>query len=474
MRKQVGTQLCITGVLILLTSFAWAAFDADLALAVRELGVALLVSGVGVRSSATAALRVWLGWLGLLLLVPGLFSLPLLTYLRFGSSFTVSFSWLVYWSLGLLASCGAVLMISATERRVGISERQEKLHADLALLMGRAYQAEADPLRVRSGGAFWIALLIAEAVLAVRWSGLPLAKLPALLIACWFVAEATTVLHELAHTLWGMVLGYDVADIRVGGGPSVARFALGSVPVELGLFPSHGRVHFRFGETPAWQGMRRVAWAGPVSGILPLFLGVLGLFFFERGETLFWISLSALLAGLLSLGQLSPELARVDDRLGYTDGMWLFLNEAVRRQTFVLLELANRCAGLPASDEAHALLPRFIDFWDHLQREANEPQSAQLLAALTPVAAAADSPLGESPLCELFALGMLTQRALKDDDLDRLELAVDAYDAGSAPLLLKTRALAVTARALAVPVTPQASLLAERWSRRAVELAALK
>jgi hypothetical protein len=471
MKKSVGNQLCILGVLLLLTSFGWAAFDADLALAVRGLGGALILSGLGVRGSATRAGRVWVAWLGLLLLVPGLIALPLLVFLRFDTHFAVSLSWLVFWFLGLIVLCGVVFLVATIERAVGLSEREEKRHASLALLMGRAYQSKADPLRLRSPGLFWLAVLLAEAVLAVRWSGLPMGKLPGLLLASWFVVEVTVVMHEIAHALWGIIMGYDVTGINVGGGPLVARFALGRVPVELRLLPTHGRVHFRFGETPSWRALRRVAWAGPVSGVLPLLLGTVGMLFFDRVEALFWVSTCAVLAGLVSLGQLSPEIARVDDRLGYTDGMWLFLNEAVRRQIFVVLELANLCAGLPASAEAHALLPRFLDFWARLQDESNEPQSARMLTALASVASDPESsPLSESPMCELFALGMLTRRALKDDDLGGLAVAVDAYVARSSPVFLKLRVLDLTARALLVAPTPQAASLAKRWSRRAVEL----
>jgi hypothetical protein len=471
MKKRVGDQLCITGVILLLTSFAWAAFDADLALAVRGLGGALIVSGLGVRGSASVTGRVWVGWLGLLLLVPGLFSLPLLLFLRFGTELRLSLSWQVFWFLGLVALCGAVLMVSATERALGLSERQARLHANVALLLGRAYQAKASPLRVRSDGFFQLALLLAGCLLALRWSGLPPAKLPGLLIAGWFVAEATVVLHEVAHAVWGVILGHEVAGITIGGGPLVIRFALGSVPVELGLLPLHGRVHFRFGDTATWRGMRQVAWAGPVSGILPLLLGTVGLLYFERGELAFWVSACAVLFGVLSLGQLSPERVHLGHRIEYSDGMWLFLNEAVRRQIFLVLELADLRSGLPASAEARALLPRFVDFWQQLKDEPNERQSTRLLAALA--AAASDeksSPLTESAMCQLFALGMLTTRALKDDELSGLEAAVDAYADGSASPLLKTRALDLSARALLFPLRAEAVPLAERWARRAIAL----
>jgi hypothetical protein len=475
MKKQVGEQVCVIGVLLFLSSFVWAAFDADFALAARGLAGALIVNGLGVRSSATKTGRVLVGWFGLLLLVPALISLPLLAFLHFGTGFKVSVSWLVFWFLGLVALCGAVLMLSARERAVGLSEQQQRLHANLALLLGRAYQSKADPLRVRPAGFFWLAVLLAEGALAVRWTGLPVGKLPGLLIASWFVVEATVVLHEIAHAVWGIISGYEVASIRIGGGPLVARFELGSVRVELGLFATHGRVQFRFGETPTWRGLSRVAWAGPVSGILPLFLGIIGMFYFERSEAAFLVCACAALAGLLSLGQLSPELARVGDRIGYTDGMWLFLNEAVRRQIFVVQELANLRAGLPASAEARALLPRFVDFWERLQHESNEPQRTQLLAALASVASNAESsPLTESVMCELFALGMLTRRVLEDDDLSGLEAAIDAYAEGSAPPLLKQRVLADTAQALASRKKPEAVPLAERWARRAAELSSLK
>ena len=470
MKKQVGDQLCVIGILMLLTSFAWAAFDRDLALAVRGLGGALIVCGLGVRGSGSAIGRVWISRLGLLLFVPGLISMPLLAYLRFATELRLSLSWLVFWFLGLVALCGAVFLLTTRERAVGLSDRQQRLHAELALRFGRGYQAKVDPLRVGAAGYFGLAVLLAEGVLAMRWSGFSSARLPGLLIASWFVFEATWVLHEVGHAVWGIISGFEVAEIHIGGGPSVVRFRLGSVPVELRLLPTHGRVHFRFGETPAWQGLSRVAWAGPVTGVLPLSLGTIGMFFFDRTEAPFWVSACAALAGLLSLGQLSPELARVGDRIGYTDGMWLFLNEAVRRQIFVVRELANLCAGLRASAEARALLPRFVECWELLQSESNDPQRNRLQAAL---AAAANgeqpSPLSESAMCELFALGMLTQRGLEDDDLSGLEIAVEAYDAGSAPPVLKNRVLDVTARALLARPKPEGLLLAERWARRAIE-----
>ncbi|MET0795668.1 MAG: hypothetical protein ABW061_29390 [Polyangiaceae bacterium] len=475
MKKQVGDQLCVIGVILLLTSFVWAAFDADLALAVRGLAGALIVSGLGVRGSVTPAGRILVGWLGWLVFVPALLSLPLLAFLHFSSEFRLWVSWLIFWFLGLCALCGAVFLLAARERAVGLSEQQGRVHASWALQLGRAYQAKADPLRVRSAGFFWPVVLCAEGALAVRWSGLPLGKLPGLLIASWFVIEVSAALHEIAHAVWGIILGYGVASIRIGSGPAVARFALGSVPVELGLLATHGRVNFRFGETPTWHGLRRVAWAGPVSGILPFALGTIGMFFFDRDQTAFLVSSCAVLAGLLSLGQLSPGLARVANRIGYTDGIWLFVNEAVRRQIFVLQELANLRAGRAASAEARAQLPRFVAFWEQLQRESNAPQRHRLLIALASVTSdAASSPLTESALCELFALGMLTQRALADDDLKGLEAAVDAYAEGSAPLPLKTRVLDVTAHALLSPARPAAVPLAERWARRAAELSRLK
>ena len=438
MKKQVGDQLCVIGGLLLLTSFAWAAFDADLALAVRGLSGALIVIGLGVRGSATQAGRVVAGWLGLLMFVPALIALPMLAFLHFGTQLRLALSWLVFWFIGLVALCGAAFLLSAKERRVGLSEQQQRIHARFALLLGRAYRAKADPLRVRPAGYLGLAALVAEGALAVRWAGLPLGKLPGLLIAGWFVLEFSLVLHEVAHAVWGIISGYEVASIRVGSGPR-ARFTLGAVPVELGVLPAHGRVHFRFGETPAWRGLRRVAWAGPVSGILPLALGVAGMFFFDRNETGFWIAACAAFGGFSSLAQLSPELVRIGDGIGYTDGLWLFLNDAVRRQVLVLQELAKLRAGFSASAEARAVLPRFVEFWERLQRQPNEPQRAQLIAALGSVTSNAEaSPLTESALCELFALGMLATRALEDNELSALETAVDAYAERSAPLPFKT------------------------------------
>jgi len=407
MKKAIGNQLCITGVLILLTSFAWAAFDAELAFAVRSLGAALIVSGLGVRVSALSFGRVVVKWLGLLLLVPPLFALPLLSFFQvMGQSLLPHQGW-CFWFLGLLAACGVVFVVSGSEHAPGLSAKQQRAYDELAWRLGRAYPSTADVLQTRWHGFLLPLYVAAGCAFAVGGAGLPSARLPVVLLGSALIVAATNALHELAHTLWGMVMGYDVTEIRVGGGPVVLRVPLGSVALELRLLPVHGRVRFAFNETAALRGLRSVAWAGPVSGLLPALLGILGMLFFERHEAGFWISVSGLIAGACSLAQLIPNLGR---RVSYRDGTWLFSNEAVRRQTWVLLELARFSAGQPASAEALAELPRFSEFWEPLTRASDAERRARLLAAIESVTSDAEaSPLTESPLCEPFARGVLSR-----------------------------------------------------------------
>ena len=470
MRRGLGAAVSVFGLVALLASFAYSSTDADMGLGTRVVGAALIFVGGCVRTSDSTSGRAWVGLLGLAVCIPSLFALLLFGYLRLGMTFPMAIDRHVWLYLGVATAGGGLLAVVGSERSVAASDRYQRLHADLALMLGRVDLPRQAVWRDHVPDA--IRLFCSVSLLGMFAIGAHLSPVQVLGLGsgAWLIAYGTIALHELAHAVCGRVCGYQVESMSIAGGPLLARFSIGSVSVHLGLLPAHGQVRFRFGGTPVWRGMRRVAWAGPASGVVPLCIGLAAMASSAGNSVAFWCAVIAVMCGAISVGQLIPERIRFGNHVVYSDGIWLFLSEHVRRQIVVVLELSRMRFGLPGSASIREAIPGFAEFWASLNSGPQKQQWASVLASLAsatrPVAVSAT----EWDMCELFLLGTLLRLSLKENELGGLESAVDAYVIGSAPLLFKTRALDLATCALLFPPRTEGLALAERWARRAVEM----
>jgi Peptidase family M50 len=241
--------------------------------------------------------------------------LLLLAWLHWGTQFPLRVESEVWLELGLATACGAALALLAVERAIRPLDQHERLMVELAIGLGNLELALLK--RGRRGtraaaSAAWVAIF---PCLAVLYGGLPPLQAVPLLGFAWAIQQATLILHELGHALCGLALGYRVRRLVVGGAPKLATFNVGSASVELGLRPSHGLVEFDFGAVPVWVGLRRVAWAGPATGLIPLAAGIVGEVVYIRSRFAFFVFSLLIVYGLSSCAQLKDHgLALVGER----------------------------------------------------------------------------------------------------------------------------------------------------------------
>ena len=217
--------------------------------------------------------------------------------------------------------------------------------------------------------------------------------------------QATLILHELGHALCGLALGYRVRRLVVGGAPKLATFNVGPASVELGLRPSHGLVEFDFGAVPVWVGLRRVAWAGPATGFLPLGAGIVGLVVYIDSRFAFFVFSLLIVYGLSSCAQLIPDPDSARESTSLQRRCLAVFPETIVKHTLVVSNLARLRLAAPVSNSAQLMMPRFVELYARLRARPETAQRRAVLDALvrTPPEAAVE----ESPMCELFLFGCL-------------------------------------------------------------------
>ena len=469
MRTGLGNVLLAVGGSALLAGVFGVHAGAGWAESCAAVGVALLTTGGGVCGSGTAVGRRWVGYAALLVFIPCLFALLLMAWLHWGTQFPLRVASEVWLELGLATACAAALALLAVERAVRPVDQHERVLVDLGLGLGYAELALLKRRRRGAQAAASAAWVVIFPCLAVVYGGLPPLQVVPLLGFAWAIQQTTLILHELGHALYGLALGYRVRRLVVGGAPKLATFNVGSASVELGLRPSHGLVEFDFGAVPVWVGLRRVAWAGPTTGLIPLAAGIVGEVVYIHSRFAFFAFSLLVVYGLSSCAQLIPDRIRLGNRPAYSDGVWLFFPEAIVKHTLVVSNLAPLLVGAAVSNSAQLMMPRFVELYQRLRAE---PETAQRLALLDALARTPpdNAALEESPMCELFLFGCLFRLSRAVNDAAGLEPAMDRFLAGSTPPLFKARALDLLACSLLFPPVQAQLALAERSARRALML----
>ena len=468
MRAGLGYALMAMGGCALVAAFAVHADD-NWAMSCAAVGVALFMIGGAARGSSSAVGRTWVGYAALLVFIPPLFALLLLAWMHWGTQFPLHVESEVWLVLGLATSCGAALALLSVERAASPADRHERVVVDLAIGIGSLDLAGVrSPRRGAHAAAFAVSVLLYPCV-AVLYGGLPVAQAVPLVGVGWAIQNATLILHELGHAMCGLALGYRVRRVTIGGAPLLASFNIGSARVELGLLPSHGFVEFDFGAVPVWVGLRRVAWAGPATGLLPFGVGIVGSLACVDSPFAFSVFLFLALFGFTSFGQLMPERIRIENRLIYGDGVWLFFPEPIRKHTLTVSDLIRLRLRMPVLATAQLMTPDFIGLYQRLDAEPAAQQRRTVLEALartTPDGSAVD----ESPMCELFLFGCLLRLSRALGDTTGLEPTMDRISSSNVSPLFKARALDTLACSLVFPPVHAQLAFAERSARLALDL----
>ena len=480
MRRVVGVCAVIVGALLLgvagfptVLSPAVASVEpGDTAFGALLSGASLLLTGFGIWAARTALARKLLSYASALLLVPGIMGGTLFGLLRQLGPYPTPGVWRYWLGCALATLCGTLTAVSTVEPAVPLVSRLERSLAESAMQLGLLDEKRlATPSHltrtavVRASAAclslfVFLSLVAWNESFGAAWSWL---------VAGWLIGWGTLAIHELAHALLARSLGYRVTRVSIGGFPRLPEFKLASVRFSLGLFlPSHGLVEFSSAPVPVWQAMRRVAWAGPASGALLAAVGFFVLVMVPGRSLTSQCAVVLAICGLVSLGQLFPERARIGNRVVHTDGTWLFMPEHILRQVAYLRWLSRLRISTAASSDAPSVGSPLLATWHRLSAEPVAEQRRGMVLALDALASAV--PSVETHLLASFVLGCLARLSPEDEDFAAIEPLVTRFVAGEAPAIVKTRLLDVLACCVLFPPREALLLLAERWTRLALEM----
>jgi hypothetical protein len=257
-----------------------------------------------------------------------------------------------------------------------------------------------------------------------------------------------TILHELAHAVAAVLVGFTPRHIRIGAGPKLFRVRLGEAIIEVRLIPGWGMVETYTPLVERRLGMFLHVAAGPASDIALLVALIAASKHLPSGEIYNAMIVPAILAQLLTtLANLWPHRATVYGQETGSDAllMWRILRHGTGigpyRDVYGKMLSPHLASG--------ETLPRFnrnseIIAWhivsDIGRQSTAEPESAQRLERLL----AEDLPTCERILVldALATAALVAPKPAGRADLDRRSEALLALDPSS-PTLRGTRGAAL-------------------------------
>jgi len=442
----------------------------DVSFGMLAAGGALTATGAAVGLARTAMSRRLVNYFSLVLFVPGAIGAAGCGLAAYFLQQSLADAWGAWLVCGLATLCGVLLAVGTVERADPLAERFEReiagaapslgLFSDVSLSLG------VSPRGMVVRTLLFVALIAGEIAYFV-WKG---AEITLWLALAWPIAWATLAVHELAHALWARVLGYRVSKLTIGGAwARLPEFKIGGVSVALGPLPLHGSTALGSASEPAWRAISRIAWAGPASGALIAAASGLSLLQFPLGPLATKAAILSGLWGLVSLGQLAPDRARIGDRAAYTDGFWLFMPQRLLRRAGRMIELTRLRQGLPSLTGEPLATRGLLEVWRQLADiESPAAQRQRLLGAFDAISA--EPHCVEHDVTCAFLIGSLARFAPGDDDFVDVENAVARFVAGDSAAIFKTCLLDVLA--CHILFEPRESLLplAERWARKALSI----